>query len=63
MKTIAKAIVALVGAVSVWGITAATDNPDTAADEGAITTVEWFTLVGALGTAAAVYVIPNRDDA
>jgi len=50
-----KAIAALLGAVSTWGITAAADD--------AISTVEWFGLVGALGTVIAVYAVPNDPPA
>lgn len=48
---IAKAIAALLGAVSTWGVTAAVDG---------ITAVELFGLMGAFGTAAAVWATPNR---
>jgi hypothetical protein len=46
-----KAIVALIGGVSAWGLTAASDN--------AITMAEWFGLVGALATALGVLTVPN----
>lgn len=46
-----KTIVAILGAISTWGITAA-------ADEG-ITSVEWYGLLGALAAALAVYGAPN----
>lgn len=48
-----KAIVALLGGVSAWGITASTDN--------AIDLAEWFGLVGVLSTALAVYAFPNKE--
>lgn len=51
MKTYAKAIAALAGVVSTWGITAAADN--------SITAVELFGLLGAVGTVAAVWATPN----
>lgn len=53
MKTVAKAIAALLGAVSVWGITAMEDS--------AVTGVEWFGLVAALGTVFAVWAVPNEE--
>lgn len=46
-----KAIIAAVGAVSTWGITAASD--------GVFDSVEWFTLLGALATAVSVYAVAN----
>jgi len=48
----AKAIAALLGAVSTWGVTAAAD--------GAITLVECFGLVGAIGAVVAVFAATNR---
>ncbi len=45
-----KATVALLGAVSAWGITAAVD--------GKFEAVEWFGLLGALGAALAVAASP-----
>lgn len=46
-----KAIVALLGGISAWGITAASD--------GAITAAEAFGLLGTLSVALGVYVVPN----
>lgn len=51
MTRYAKAVAALLGTISTWGVTAI-------ADEG-INGIEWFGLLGALGTIAAVYGIPN----
>ncbi len=47
---IAKAIAGLLGGVSVWGATAAPDGIDGA---------EWFGLLAVLGTAVAVFAVPN----
>jgi hypothetical protein len=52
MGLYAKAIAALLGGIATWGVTAATDN--------AISLVEWFGLVGVVGTAIAVFAIPNK---
>jgi hypothetical protein len=46
-----KAIVALIGGASAWGLTAASDN--------VITMAEWFGLAGALATALGVLAVPN----
>jgi hypothetical protein len=46
-----KSIIAVLGGISAWGMTAASDN--------SITTVELFGLLGALATALGVYAIPN----
>ena len=46
-----KAIIAVLGGVSAWGITAAADN--------AITQVELYGLLGTLATALGVYAFPN----
>ena len=51
MSRYAKTIAALLGAVGTWGATAA--------QEGGIDGPEWFGLLIALGTVAAVYGIPN----
>lgn len=47
-----KAIIAILGGIGTWGITAA-------ASEG-INAVEWFGLLSALSTALGVYAFPNR---
>jgi hypothetical protein len=47
-----KAISALLGAVSTWGITASADD--------AITQVELYGLLGAVATVLAVYAFPNK---
>lgn len=52
MRAYVKTVIALLGGVSAWGITAAADNN--------ITLVELFGLCGALGTALGVYALPNR---
>lgn len=49
----AKALAALLGGIATWGVTASEDG---------ISSPEWFGLVGVLGTAVAVFAIPNRDD-
>lgn len=51
MKPYLKALIAVLGGVSTWGITAAADN--------AITQVEVFGLLGVLSTALAVFAFPN----
>lgn len=50
MSRYAKALAALFGAVGTWGVTAAQDG---------IQQTEWFGLLIALGTVAAVYGTPN----
>lgn len=55
MSRYAKTIVAVLGAISTWGITAAT--------EGGITAVEWFGLLGSLATVLGVYAVPNTPPA
>lgn len=50
MSTYAKAIAALFGAISAWGITAIQDGIDGA---------EWFGLLGVLGTVLLVWATPN----
>lgn len=54
MTKITKAIVALLGALATWGVTAAED--------GVYTQVEIWGAVLALATAAAVWVAPNEDE-
>lgn len=54
MSRYAKALAALLGAIGTWGATAAQDG---------ISSVEWFGLVTALGTALAVYGVPNTPPA
>lgn len=51
MSRYMKTIIAVLGGISAWGMTAAADN--------AITAVELFGLLGALATALGVYAIPN----
>lgn len=46
-----KAIIAVLGGIGTWGITAA-------ASEG-VSAVEWFGLLSALSTALGVYAFPN----
>lgn len=48
-----KAIVGGLLAVSTWGGTALLD--------GRVTAVEWFGLLGAVVTAASVYIVKNGD--
>lgn len=52
MTGVAKAIAALFFAVGTWGATAVA--------EGGIDGVEWFGLLLALSTVAAVYATPNK---
>lgn len=49
-----KAILAALGAVATWGITAGAD--------GNYTDVEWYGLLGALVAALAVYAVANGAD-
>lgn len=49
-----KAAVAGLLAASTWGVTALADER--------VDSVEWFTLLGAVVTAAAVYVVKNGED-
>lgn len=51
MNRYSKSIAAALGSVSAWGVTAAAT--------GGISGVEWYGLLGALGTTLAVYGIPN----
>lgn len=53
MRTVAKALVGLLGAVGAWGVAAFEDGISTAQD--------WFGLLVALGAGAAVYLTPNAD--
>lgn len=53
MKQYVKAIIAVLGGVSAWGITAAADN--------SITAVEVYGLLGALATALGVWAFPNGE--
>ena len=46
-----KAIVAILGSISTWGVTALVD--------GGVSGVEWFGLVGAVATALGVYGVKN----
>ena len=55
MSRYLKTIAAMLGAISTWGITAAA--------EGGINSVEWFGLLGSLGTVIAVYAVPNTPPA
>lgn len=49
----AKALAALLGGIATWGVTASEDG---------ISAPEWFGLVGVIGTAVAVFAIPNTVD-
>lgn len=49
-----KTILAVLGGVSAWGITAAADD--------SITQVELYGLLGVLATALAVYGVPNSPE-
>lgn len=51
MTRYAKAIIAVMTAVSTWGVTAAVD--------GSFALVELFGLLGAVAAALTVYLIPN----
>lgn len=55
MNRYSKAILAALLAVSTWGTTAAVD--------GTFDPVEWFGLLGAVVTAASVYLAPNSPPA
>lgn len=52
MSRYAKALIALLGALATWGITAAEDNT--------YTQVEWWGAVLAASTALGVYAWPNQ---
>lgn len=54
MKPYAKSIVALLGALATWGLTASED--------GVYTQVEIWGAVLALSTAAGVWLVPNEPD-
>lgn len=54
MQKYAKAIVALIMALSTWGVTASEDNQYT---QG-----ELWGLLLAVGTSASVYLVPNRTE-
>lgn len=54
MTKYAKAVVALLGALATWGITAAED--------GVYTQVELWGALAAVTTAVGVYVVRNKDD-
>jgi hypothetical protein len=51
MTRYAKTVVAVIGAISVWGVTAC------AAD--GVSMAEWFGLLGAVATSLGVYLLPN----
>lgn len=53
MSRYLKALIAVLGGVSTWGITAASDN--------SISQVELFGLLGVLSTALGVYAFPNTQ--
>lgn len=55
MTRYVKTIVAVLGGVSAWGITASADN--------AITQVELYGLLGVIATALGVYAFPNSPPA
>lgn len=52
-KFAVKAIIAVLGGISTWGITAAADNT--------INAVEVYGLLGVLSTSVAVYAFPNAE--
>lgn len=52
MSAYIKCLCAVLGGISTWGITAASDN--------SINGVELFGLLGVLSTSLAVYAFPNR---
>lgn len=51
MQTYAKAVAAFCGSISAWGIGASPDG---------ISGVEWFGLLGVLGTTILVAFVPNK---
>lgn len=53
MKLYVKFLIALLGGIGAWGVTAAADN--------GITLVEWFTMLGPISTALAVLAFPNEQ--
>lgn len=53
MQQYLKAIIAFLGGISAWGITAATDN--------SITLSEWWGLPAVVATALVVLAVPNKS--
>ena len=53
MSRYVKFFSALLGGIATWGYTAAADD--------LISKVEWFGLIGVIGTALAVYQFPNTN--
>jgi hypothetical protein len=56
MSRYAKTVAAILGAIGTWGMTAYTTGSEITGDE-------WFGLLVALGTAAAVFGVPNKPPA
>jgi hypothetical protein len=54
VKAYAKSLIALLGAVSTWGVTAVAEN--------GIDGTEWFLLLGAVATALGVWAVPNVEE-
>lgn len=54
MGLYAKAIAAFLGGIATWGATAALDD--------SISLGEWFGVLGVLGTALAVFAVPNKAE-
>lgn len=55
MSRYIKAIIALLGGVSAWGITAVSDG-------SSISAAELFGLLGVLATSLGVYAFPNQEE-
>jgi hypothetical protein len=53
VKPYLKAIVALLGAIGTWGVTAASD--------GSIDLSEAFAALAAIATALGVFIVPNEE--
>jgi len=55
MSKYAKFIVAILGAIGTWGVTAASD--------GSLDLSEWFGVLVAVATALGVFIVPNKPSA
>lgn len=55
MTRYVKAIIALLGGISAWGITAVSDGTS-------ISAAEMFGLLGVFATSLGVYAFPNQED-